>query len=188
MCTFSLKLLFLITSKASARDCTECLSHMTSGIICPAKRVTVGIERAVVRLFRYSCSEESLSTGGFSTELLFGRCACVQLDLPFLLNKYSVWKHKHRSPYRAWCGPVEWHRPGWGERKESLSIFTLLLICVYSWWNWAPSERWGHNRIWLAFLWWSGSGSRVPADCLVCLRDSARVFPCINTGMGDFTE
>lgn len=95
MCTFSLKLLFLITGKASACDCTECLSHMTSGIICPAKRVTVGIERALVRLFRYSCSEESLSTGGFSTELLFGRCACVQLDLPFLLNKYSVWKYKH---------------------------------------------------------------------------------------------
>ncbi len=83
-----------------------------------------------------------------------------------------------------------------GGRKEVCLFSTLLLICFYCWWNWALSERWGHNWIWLAFPWWSGNGSDVPVDWFVCLCDSESVcvcvcvcvFPCINTGTGDFTE
>lgn len=70
----------------------------------------------------------------------------------------------------------EWKR----ERKEVCLFSTLLLICFYCWWNWALSERWGHNWIWLAFPWWSGNGSDVPVDWFVCLCDSKSVCVCVS--------
>ncbi len=102
---------------------------MTSGIICPAKRVTAGIERALTRLFRYSCS---VNWRILHRASVWKMCCVPAFNkiFPFLLNKYSVFKSKHTFAwssvrcqggnvlFRAQCRPEKWGRERERQRER----------------------------------------------------------------------